>query len=411
MKNKKLHFFIIDDDKDMLQVVQSLLEGVGHFVTATTSSNTALEKIIELQPDCVISDLNLPSVSGFELFGNLRKLKNIKQPVFIILTSRQYGFDANYADKIGVDGYLRKPIHAETFVKEVLGYISDEMIVQFWGVRGTLPLPGKLTTQYGGNTNCISLCIGKKKMLIFDGGSGIKSLSSYLIKQKKSPISAAIFITHPHWDHINGLPFFAPFYAKNNEFQIFGSNHAEINLDNIISSQMDSVFFPVTIREFSAYITYHPLNEETIWLNDIRVQTMHLVHPGRCLGYRIDYKDKSFCYITDNELYLETSPNYNKFDFEKLLRFVSNTNMLITDTTYSDDEYVNKENWGHSCVGRVVDLAHQANVKLLCLHHHDPDQMDKDINSKLKKAKAKLKKLNSLTQCVAPHEGDSIVLE
>lgn len=411
MLQKKLHFFVVDDDEDMLELVKTLLEEAGHAVTTTTSSDTALEQIIENEPDCVISDLNLPSISGFDLFESLRKKKMNKQPVFIILTSRHYGFDSNYAEKIGVDGFFRKPINPETFAEDILSYISDDMVVQFWGVRGTLTFASKSSNRYGGNTNCITLSIGNKKLFIFDAGTGIKSLSNYLVKHKKPPISAAIFITHPHWDHINGLPFFAPFYIKGNEFQIYGSNHSAISLDKIISTQMDSVFFPVTIREFSAYISYHPLNEETIWINDISIQTMHLVHPGRCLGYRIEYKGKSFCYVTDNELYLEESPNFNKFDYEKILNFVSNANILITDTTYSDEEYQTKENWGHSCVSRVVELAHQANVKLLCLHHHDPDQVDKDIDTKLRKAKARLTKLNSKTQCIAPHEGDIIKIE
>lgn len=174
---------------------------------------------------------------------------------------------------------------------------------------------------------------------------------------------------------------------------------------------MDSVFFPVTMREFSAYISYHPLNEEIIWINDISIQTMHLVHPGRCLGYRVEHKGKSFCYVTDNELYLKDSPYFNKFDYEKILEFVSNANVLITDSTYSDEEYETKENWGHSSVGRVVELAHEAKVKLLCLHHHDPDQFDIDIDAKLKKANAKLKKLKSKTRCIAPHEGDTLIVE
>jgi ribonuclease BN (tRNA processing enzyme) len=173
---------------------------------------------------------------------------------------------------------------------------------------------------------------------------------------------------------------------------------------------MDHVYFPVTIKEFSANLSFTKLKEETLEVDGVEVQTILLNHPGLCLGYRVNYNNKSMCYITDNELYLENSPSYNQFDVDRLIKFIQNADVLIMDASYTDEEYPKKVNWGHSSISRVIDIADKAKVKMLCLHHHDPSQTDKDITAKLKTAKTLLKDRNSKTRCTAPHEGDKIII-
>jgi DNA-binding response OmpR family regulator len=136
MTKKGLHFYIIDDDEDLLQLYRMLLENAGHFVTTQNSSTHAAKEIIEQQPDCVLSDLCLPTVYGFDLFRSVRASVGIKQPIFIIITSKAYEYDSDYATEIGVDAYLLKPINPDTFVKEILDIMRTEMEVHFWGVRG-----------------------------------------------------------------------------------------------------------------------------------------------------------------------------------------------------------------------------------------------------------------------------------
>jgi phosphoribosyl 1,2-cyclic phosphodiesterase len=285
--------------------------------------------------------------------------------------------------------------------------LSGKMLIRFWGTRGSLPVPGKKTTRYGGNTNCVTLNFAKNVFFIFDAGTGLKELSNHLVKENKFPLSAKVFITHPHYDHINGIPFFAPFYQEDNRFEIFGTNHNDYNIKDLIAGQMDTVYFPVTMQEFQSTLTFRTLEEEKFNCEGMEISTIILNHPGRCLGYRVQNNKKSFCYITDNELYLENDELFKQEDVERLVDFIKDSDFLVMDSTYNTDcEYEKKLNWGHSCVSRVIDVADKANVKTLCLFHHDPDQYDKQIDEKLKNAKTLLKARGSKTRCIAAHEGD-----
>lgn len=407
---KQLHFLMVEDDKAMAESNAELLQKAGHRVTIFSSAKEALPQVTKIAPDCIISDLMMPELDGMEFFQQLKKTQMEKRPPFVILTSKVFEFDRRHAFEIGVDGYLTKPPHPESFVNDLLEIINKEAIVKFWGVRGTLPVPGEETVFYGGNTNCVSLSLAKKHFFIFDAGTGIKKLSNYILHQKIYPISAKVFISHPHYDHINGIPFFVPLYIKGNEFEFFGSAMGDDSIEKIIAGQMDSIYFPITVKEFAAKISYRNLKEESFDIDEVKIQTIILNHPGKCLGYRIEYNNKIFCYITDHELYLENVPYYNQFEVDRLIQFINNADILIIDTTYTDGEYVNKIGWGHSCVSRVVDVADKAKVKLLCLYHHDPDQLDKHIDFKLREANSMLEARHSITKCIAPREGEKIVI-
>ncbi len=288
--------------------------------------------------------------------------------------------------------------------------MKEDIKLTFWGVRGTFPVPGRDTVKYGGNTSCSSLEFPDGTILIFDAGTGIKELSNYLQSVKESFTKATIFISHPHWDHINGLPFFAPLYADGKEFEICGPPNGNMSMRKLISGQMDGVYFPINIKKFTASVSFRDLEEDVFTIKTIRMQTMLLNHPGRCLGYRLDYKETSICYITDNEIYPESSRLYNERYVHKLTDFISDADILITDCTYTDDEYEEKIGWGHSSVTQVVNLADRARVKKLYLFHHDPDQKDDDIDRKLKIAEDLLEKKGSSTICTAPKEKESFYI-
>jgi phosphoribosyl 1,2-cyclic phosphodiesterase len=174
----------------------------------------------------------------------------------------------------------------------------------------------------------------------------------------------------------------------------------------LMAAQLDGVHSPIALRNFAARVFFRNLSEEQFSVGDVKVSTVYLTHPGLSLGYRFDYRDKSFCYITDNELHLPGTPQFNQEFRDRLVGFVKGADILLTDATYTDEEYPKRVNWGHSAVGQVAALAHDAGVRELQLFHHDPDQSDDDIDRKLESAQAHLARLGSKTVCTAPAEGE-----
>ncbi len=405
--NRRLKIHIVEDDPDALAMVQHLVRAAGHQFTASTSSSTALEDIVRQHPDCVLLDIMLPGIDGLDLCRRLRQVEALSSLKIIMVTVKAFSFDQRRAMELGADGYILKPIRRSTFVSELERIVSDELQLSFWGVHGTLPVPGKHTIRYGGNTSCVSLSFPNGRLFIFDAGTGIKQLSNELSRDENR-IKAKIFITHPHWDHINGLPFFSPLYVQGNEFELYGPSHGEVTMHQLLAAQMDSAYFPVTIREFAARVEFKDLTEGSYTIDGLDVHTILLSHPGTCLGYRIEYGGRSFCYITDNELFLPSSPYYSTHYVERLGAFIKRCDVLVTDAAYSDEGYLARVGWGHSCVSQVADLAHEAGVKSLCLFHHDLDQSDDDIDIKLAAAEKRLKELGSSVKCTAPAEGDRI---
>ena len=404
---KDLKFFVVDDDPNIVELITELLVAEGHTVASTTSSPDAHYEISREHPDCAIIDLMMPEVDGLELCRELREDTNLTGMKIIVISGKTYEFDRRRAFEFGADGFINKPLDLTTFVDRICRVIEDKIDLTFWGVRGTLPVPGEGSLRYGGNTPCVTLEFPKDQFFIFDAGTGIKALSDWLVSQKRTKLDAKMFISHPHWDHINALPFFAPLYIPGNEFQICGASHGNVSMRELISAQMEGIYFPITIKEFASRVFFRDLKEGEFVVDDVRVSTKLLNHPGYCLGYRIDYNGRSVCYITDNELYLPGSKFHNPHYVQRLVQFVEGADVLITDSTYTDAEYVTKVGWGHSCISEVVSLADAAKVKTLYLFHHDPDQSDDDIDAKLETARKLLADRNSPVECLAPTEGQT----
>lgn len=399
---KLLNVYIVDDSALQADIARALLEKAGHSVVTYRAGSDALQDLPAGQPDCILMDIMMPGMDGYELCRRLRAMEALAGTKLVMMSTKAYPFDRTRAFAIGANGYFVKPLHPATFVAELERLVADTLVMTFWGVRGTLPVSRTDSVRYGGNTSCVSLSFPDGRLFIFDAGTGIKALSDALLATKRTRIDGTILLTHPHWDHINALPFFGPFYAQGNQFEICGPAHGDVSVRDLVSAQMDGAFFPVTMREFSASISYRDLSEGDFEIGGVKVRTMLLSHPGNCLGYRLEHGGRSISYVTDNELFSPDSEFYSEEYVERLADFARGTDVLITDCTYLDEEYPRKIRWGHSSVSQVADFAGRARPKTLYLFHHDPDQSDTVIDAKLAQVQEQLGAQGAGTRVLAP---------
>lgn len=300
--------------------------------------------------------------------------------------------------------------------------------VRPWGVRGSIPCPGPATVTYGGNTACLELRIGEdERLLIIDAGSGIRQLGDFLMKNDlpRGPIRTKLFLSHTHWDHIMGFPFFTPIFIPGSEIEIYGPvTYEDEGLDRIVGDQLRYRYFPVKHSELAAKITYHPMKERTMDLGDgLWLTTKYLNHPILCLGYRFEYKGKVFCTAYDTEPFRNVfpedpeDPDYDeaaalegaqaaKEENEKLLRFFQGADLLIHDSQYTLEEYQNgKTGWGHSTFEHAINNAHKAGVKKLLLFHHDPNRSDRQLETLLEEYRRNIQGKSTL-QIEIAREGE-----
>ncbi|WP_416896598.1 MAG: response regulator [Minwuia sp.] len=403
-------FIIIDDDRLTAGHAKAVLQKAGHKVDVHNSSIQGLEAIRSERPDAVLTDVMMPDMDGMELTQKLREDPSFDEMKIFVFSGKAFEYDRARAMELGADAYILKPIKAESFLSTVDRILGDRVEVKFWGVRGTLPKPGPNTLRYGGNTSCVTLSFPRGQFFIFDAGSGIREVGSNLLASGKTRTEGKIFISHPHWDHINALPFFAPLFIPGNDYEVLGPMHGSLGIEKLVSEQMSGAYFPITVREFGARVTYRDLREGTYDVGGLQVKTMLLSHPGYCLGYRVDYGGRSVCYITDNEMFLPDSDYHSPGYMDQLADFVRGTEMLITDTTYTDEEYRSKVGWGHSCLSQVVELACRGEVKGLYLFHHDPDQDDDAIDAKHAIARMMIEKRGADVPCYCPAEAETVMV-
>ncbi|OGQ95946.1 MAG: MBL fold metallo-hydrolase [Deltaproteobacteria bacterium RIFOXYD12_FULL_57_12] len=277
------------------------------------------------------------------------------------------------------------------------------MKIKFWGVRGSIPCPGPNTVRYGGNTPCIEVRFQEiNRLIIIDAGSGVRELGNYMMGYDlpKGPIRTEIFLSHTHWDHILGFPFFTPIYIPGTQLKVYGPvTYEGDSLEKIVGGQMTYRYFPVREGDLAAEIEYIHLKEGRFDLGDgIILVTKYLNHPLLCLGYRFEYKGKVFCTAYDTEPFRNifcTDPADPSFDEAMAAegdlvaqeqnalveQFFAGADLLVHDTQYTKTEYEKgKFGWGHSSFEHACAAANRTGVKAMALFHHDPMRSDAQID-------------------------------
>jgi phosphoribosyl 1,2-cyclic phosphodiesterase/CheY-like chemotaxis protein len=417
---------LIDDDRDARFLMARLLKKAGWEVLEAEDGFAGLEMMAKHHPEAVLCDLMMPRCNGFQFCRSVRERgTDFPQPKIIIATASDYASDRSNAMEAGADEVLIKPVKLDDLLK-IMGRIASkgdqpdievtsappaapaegprtppvaaaeinpenrEVLVKFWGVRGSIPTPGPTTALYGGNTTCVEVR-ADGELIILDAGTGIRPLGLQLISEfKGTPLNLTVLMTHTHWDHIQGFPFFIPAYNPKNQLRILGYEGARKGLENTLSSQMESPYFPISMQQMPGNISIQELREMNFTVGRVQVQAQFMNHPGVCVGYRLNTSAGAIAFLPDNEPFQRlkahsgsqagpdqaAAQEYARKQDDKLISFLRDVDVLIMDAQYDATEYPQRVGWGHACVDDTVAIALSAKVKRLFLFHHDPGHDD-----------------------------------
>jgi CheY-like chemotaxis protein len=288
--------------------------------------------------------------------------------------------------------------------------------LRFWGTRGSLPKPGPTTVRHGGNTSCVEVRTGDGTLIVLDCGTGAHGLGESLLAPEGGSKLGHLLITHTHWDHIQGFPFFRPLFVAGNEWDIYAPGGLGQQIEATLAGQMQYTYFPVTLAQLGAVIRYHDLSEGRFSVGPVGVTARYLNHPALALGYRLEIGGVSLVYAVDHEphggpIRGDVAPGAPLVHAEdrRHVEFLAGADLVIHDAQFTSDEYRTRQGWGHSPVEWAVDYAVAAGARRLALYHHDPLRDDDSLDRLVETCRARAAASGSPLQVFAAAEG--MVLE
>ena len=296
------------------------------------------------------------------------------------------------------------------------------MYIRFWGTRGSLARPGASTLRYGGNTSCVEVRLADGTIVVFDCGTGAYGLGQELLATGQRPVDGHLLITHTHWDHIQGFPFFTPLFVPGNTWDIYAPGGMGRQLEDMLAGQMEYTYFPVTLAQLAATIRFHNLSEGTFALGSGQVTARYLNHPALTLGYRLEAGGVSVIYATDHEPHtrLQSAGPGATVSYTRALEvhqeerghmaFLAGADLVIHDAQYTAAEYAQKVGWGHSTVEYAVDVALAAQAKRLALFHHDALRHDDAVDHLVAVCRQRVAACGGALEVFAAAEGQVIEL-
>lgn len=404
---------LTDDDTDLLSVMGSLLKKTGFNVELAHDGMECLAKAETFAPDLIVLDIMMPGIHGLETLKRLKANPKTSQIKVIMCSAKNFKTDQGMAIQLGALAVLAKPINNRDFVDAIRGGLKPAETSQgaaaraeaaprevfeprvriglanarFWGTRGSVPVSGPNYIRHGGNTSCLSIVSGGE-LVILDAGTGIRELGDALAT--KGPRRIHLFITHTHWDHIQGFPFFRPAYLPGFEIQVYGASGFGKDLASVFRGQLDQDYFPVQLEDMRAKIEIQHL-DKPVRVGDMTVTWEYTHHPGASVAYQVETNGRRLVYLSDNEfLRGYHGPPHHAESQKELLRpyqgilsFVSGADLLVAESQYSNEDYRDKVDWGHSSTSNACLLTKLSGVKRWLVTHHDPYYSDEALHKKI----------------------------
>ncbi|MBP7340911.1 MAG: MBL fold metallo-hydrolase [Smithellaceae bacterium] len=279
------------------------------------------------------------------------------------------------------------------------------MIIRCWGARGSIPTSGKQYLRYGGNTTCLEIRNNRNDILLVDAGSGIREAGNAFLAEGRQDFT--LLLTHAHWDHIMGFPFFKPLYHHDTRITVWGCTFAQESIRDMLARVMTAPYFPIKYDDVHARISYEDICAETYAFGDMMITPVALSHPNQGTGFKFSENGRSFVFLTDNELGLRHDGGLAYEDYREFCR---GADLLIHDAEYRDEEYPKKRGWGHSTIEQAVSLALDAGVPRLGLFHHNQDRVDDEVDDLVAACKRIIRERQSALSCFAVHQGMDLAL-
>jgi phosphoribosyl 1,2-cyclic phosphodiesterase len=280
------------------------------------------------------------------------------------------------------------------------------MEITCWGARGSIPVSGREYLRYGGDTTCLEVRGADGAVVVIDAGTGARRLGERLVRDGCLDIS--ILFTHAHWDHLLGLPFFAPLYAPGAAIDLYGAPMAQTSVREIVSQAMRPPYFPVQLEDVAAGLSFHGACAETFAIGGITITPVPLSHPNGGLGYKLQEGGATFVFLTDNEL---GHRHEGGLGFEGYAAFCRGADLLVHDAEYTAEEAIAKRTWGHTSVDDAVRLALAAGVPSLGLFHHNQNRTDDGVDELVAESQARAERSGSGLRCFAAAQGMGLPVE
>ena len=433
---------LLDDDRVFRTALRAYFAAQGWETREAADGEEGLLTAREFKPDLIVCDLLMPRCNGFQFCRTIRgETQSFPNTFVAIITSSDYASDRDNALKAGADAVFVKPVKGREILDAFAKPASQVAIspappasqgpaatvepasgamIRFWGVRGSIPTPGPHTVKYGGNTSCVEVR-ADGELIVLDAGTGIRGLGVQLSQEFKGrPLRLTLLITHTHWDHIQGFPFFGAAYNPHNSIRVLSYEGARKGLEVTLKSQMESPYFPISMQQMPGNIAVEEIKEMTFAIGTLRASATFTNHPGVCAAYRLETSAGPIVYMPDNELFrrqkttapqsTEEAAAYAEHRDEIFRQFLQDAEVAMLDCQFDAEEYPRFVGWGHSCVEDAVELALAAGVKRFFLFHHDPNHSDEKVEQMVQRAREIVQQSGKTMEVDAAREGAEVRL-